>query len=137
MQACIIGCKTMHNFWLSATKFSWDALDDVNESIFCHDSRFFGVSEWLQNAFCVPSEWYRNAFGILVRQNGVCISKLASAKLQREKWESKFFANLWRFEMLKSAHFPSVYWVKIIFLYRESVQNFKRSFLQKWPLGGF
>ena len=43
-------------------------------------------------------------------------SKLASAKLQREKADSKFFANLWRFEMLKSAHSPSVYGEKIIFL---------------------
>ena len=58
-------------------------------------------------------------------------SKLASAKLQREKADSKFFANLWRFEMLKSAHFPSVYWGKFIFLYRESVQIFKGPFLQK------
>ncbi len=42
--------------------------------------------------------------------------KLASAKLQREKGESKFFANLWRFEMLKSAHSPSVYGKNFIFL---------------------
>ena len=76
----------------------------------------FLVSEWLQNGGCIPSEWYRNSFGILVRQNGACFSKLASAKLQREKGESKFFANLWRFEMLKSAHSPSVYGEKFIFL---------------------
>ena len=76
----------------------------------------FLVSEWLQNGGCIPSEWYRNSFGILVRQNGACFSKLASAKLQREKGDSKFFANLWRFEMLKSAHSPSVYGGKFIFL---------------------
>ena len=103
-------------FRLSVAKFTWDALDDVDGSNFCHDSRFFGVSEWLQNGFCVPSEWYRNSFGIVVRPNGACIIKLASAKLHREKRESKFFANLWRFEMLKSAHSPSVYGEKFIFL---------------------
>ena len=52
---------------------------------------------------------------MVFRPNGACISKLASAKLQREKGESKFFANLWRFEMLKSAHSPSVYGEKFIF----------------------
>ena len=103
-------------FWVTATKLTWDTLDDVNGSNFCHDSRFFLVSEWLQNGFCVPSEWYRNSFGIVFRQNGACISKLASAKLQREKGESKFCANLWRFEMLKLAHSPNVYGEKIIFL---------------------
>ena len=77
------------------------------------------------------SVFLRNDIGILIRQNGACFSKLASAKLQREKVDSKFFANLWRFEMLKSAHFPSVYWGKFIFLYRESVQIFKGPFLQK------
>ena len=77
------------------------------------------------------SVFLRNDIGILIRQNGACFSKLASAKLQREKADSKFFANLWRFEMLKSAHSPSAYWGKFIFLYRESVQIFKRSFLQK------
>ena len=81
-------------------------------------------SVFLRNDIGIPSESF-------FRPNGACISKLASAKLQREKWESKFFANLWRFEMLKSAHFPSVYWEKIIFLYRESVQIFKGSLSQK------
>ena len=76
----------------------------------------FLVSEWLQNGGCIPSEWYRNSFGIVFRPNGACFSKLASAKLQRKKADSKFFAILWRFEMLKSTHFPSVYWGKIIFL---------------------
>ena len=76
----------------------------------------FLVSEWLQNGGCIPSEWYRSSFGIVFRPNGACISKLASAKLQREKGDSKFFANLWRFEMLKSAHSPSVYGEKFIFL---------------------
>ena len=52
----------------------------------------------LSQAFCVPSVWYRNAFGIVVRQNGACFSKLTSAKLQREKAKSKFSANLWHFE---------------------------------------
>ena len=56
---------------------------------------------------------------------------LASANLQHEKADSKFFANLWRFEMLKSAHFPSVYGKKIIFLYRESVRFSKCHFLEK------
>ena len=75
----------------------------------------FWVSEWLQNGGCILSEWYRSSFGIVFRQNGACISKLASAKLQHEKADSKFFANLWRFEMLKSAHPPSVYGEKFIF----------------------
>ena len=57
-------------------------------------------------------------------QNGACFSKLASTKLQHEKADSKFFANLLRFEMLKSAHSPSVYWGKIFFLCRESGQIF-------------
>jgi len=30
--------------------------------------------------------------------------------------------------MLKSAHYPSVYWGKFNFLYRESVRIFKKSF---------
>ena len=74
------------------------------------------------------SVFLRNDIGILIHQNGACFSKLASAKLQREKADSKFFANLWRFEMLKLAHSPSVYWGKFIFLYRESVQIFKGPF---------
>ena len=121
-------------FRVAATKLTWDTLDDVNGSNFCHDSSVFGVSKWLQNGFCVPSEWYRNVFGILVRQNGACFSKLASTKLQREKVYAKFFANLWRFEMLKSAYLPSVYRRKIIFLYLESVQISKCHFGQKWHL---
>ena len=64
---------------------------------------------------CLPSVWYRNSFGIVFRPNGACISKLASAKLQHEKADTKFFANLWRFEMLKSAHSASVYGEKIFF----------------------
>ena len=68
---------------------------------------------------------------MVFRPNGACISKLASAKLQREKGESKFFANLWRFKMLKSAHSPSVYGEKFIFLCRESEQIFKGSLSQK------
>ena len=73
----------------------------------------------------------RNDIGILVRQNEACFSKLASAKLQHERADSKFFANLWRFEMLKSAHSPSVYWGKIIFQYRNSVQISKSLLTQK------
>ena len=103
-------------FRVAATKLTWDILDDVNGSIFCHDSSVFGVSKWLQNGFCVPSEWYRNVFGIVVCQNGACFIKLASAKIQHEKVDSKFFANLWRFKMLKSVHYPSVYGEKLIFL---------------------
>ena len=57
-----------------------------------------GGVDALSQAFCVPSVWYRNAFGIVVRQNGACFSKLTSAKLQREKAKSKFSANLWCFE---------------------------------------
>ena len=57
-----------------------------------------GGVDSLSQAFCVPSVWYRNAFGIVVRQNGACFSKLTSAKLQREKAKSKFSANLWHFE---------------------------------------
>ena len=37
--------------------------------------------------------------------------------------------------MLKSAHFPSVYWGKFIFLYRESVQIFKGPFFAKVTVG--
>ena len=54
--------------------------------------------------------------------------KLASAKLQREKGESKFFANLWRFEMLKSAHFPSVYGGIFIFFVAQKCTNLEMSF---------
>ena len=43
-----------------------------------------GGVDSLSQAFCVPSVWYRNAFGIVVRQNGACFSKLMSAKLQSE-----------------------------------------------------
>ena len=43
-----------------------------------------GGVDALSQAFCVPSVWYRNAFGIVVRQNGACFSKLMSAKLQSE-----------------------------------------------------
>ena len=57
-----------------------------------------GGVDSLSQAFCVPSVWYRNAFGIVVRQNGACFSKLTSAKLQREKAKSKFSANLWHFK---------------------------------------
>ena len=42
-----------------------------------------------------------------------------------------FFANLWRFEKLKTAHSPSVYWSKIIFLYRNGVQISKSHLKQK------
>ena len=52
-------------------------------------------------------------------------SKLASAKLQREKADSKFFANLWRFEMLKSTHYPSVYGEKLFFCIAK-VYRFKK-----------
>ena len=121
-------------FRVAATKLTWDTLDDVNGSNFCHDSSVFGVSKWLQNGFCVPSEWYRNVFGIVVRQNGACFIKLVSAKLQREKGESKFFANLWRFELLKSAHFPSVYWGKIFFFVAWEWTDFKVSFDAKMTL---
>ena len=62
---------------------------------------------------------------------------LASAKLQHDGGNSKFCANLWRFEMLKSAHIPSVYWGKIIFLYRESVQVWKCHLTQIFCLGFF
>ena len=73
----------------------------------------------------------RYDIGILIRQNGACFSKLASAKLQHERADSKFFANLWRFEKLKTAHSPSVYWGKIIFLYRNGVQISKIHLTQK------
>ena len=128
--AALVGSEVL--FWVTATKLTWDALDDVNGSDFCHDSSILGVSERLQNGTCVPSEWYRNSFGIVFCPNGVCFSKLASAKLQHEKVDSKFFANLWRFEMLKSAHYPSVYGEKLFFLCRESAQISKCHFCQKW-----
>ena len=65
----------------------------------------------------------------------MCISKLASAKLQREKGESKFFANLWRFEMLKSAHFPSVYGEKIIFFVAQKCADSQRVIFAKVTVG--
>ena len=43
---------------------------------------------------------------------------LASLRVQSYNTKERipnFFANLWHFKMLKSAHFPSVYWKKIIF----------------------
>ena len=60
-------------------------------------------------------------------------SKLASAKLQREKADSKFFANLWRFEMLKSTHYPSVYGEKLFFVSRKCT-DLKKSFDAKMTL---
>ena len=57
-----------------------------------------GGVDSLSQAFCVPSVWYRNVFGMFVRQNRACFSKLTNAKLQREKAKSKFSANLWHFE---------------------------------------
>ena len=65
-------------------------------------------SVFLRNDIGIPSESF---FAKMER----FFIKLASAKLQHEKADSKFFANLWRFEMLKSAHFTSVYGEKIIF----------------------
>ena len=81
------------------------------------------------------SVFLRNDIGILIRQNGACFSKLASAKLQREKAYSKFFANLWRFEMLKSAHFPSVYWGKFIFFVSRKCADFQRAIFAKVTVG--
>ena len=72
-------------------------------------------SVFLRNDIGIPSESF---FAKMER----FFIKLASAKLQHEKADSKFFANLWRFVMLKSAHFPSVYGEKFIFLCRRSVQ---------------
>ena len=43
---------------------------------------------------------------------------LASLRVQSYNTKERipnFFANLWHFKMLKSTHFPSVYWEKIIF----------------------
>ena len=73
----------------------------------------------------------RNDIGIVVRQNGACFSKFASAKLQRGEEFAKFCANLWRFEMLKSPHFPSVFWGKIIFFVSQKYTDFKVSLLAK------
>ena len=56
------------------------------------------------------------------------MSKLASAKLQCEKVESKFCANLLRFEMLKSTYSPSVYGEKFIFFVARKCADFKKSF---------
>ena len=57
---------------------------------------------------------------------------LASLRVQSYNTKERipnFFANLWHFKMLKSAHFPSVYWEKII-LYRNGVQISKRHLTQ-------
>ena len=96
---------------------------------------FFLVSEWLQNGDRIPSERYRNSFGIVFCQNGACFSKLASAKLQREKADSKFFANLWRFEMLKSTRSPSVYWGKFIFFVSRKCADSQRAIFAKVTVG--
>ena len=72
-------------------------------------------SVFLRNDIGIPSESF---FAKMER----FFIKLASAKLQHEKADSKFFANLWRFEMLKPAHTSSVYGEKFIFLCRRSVQ---------------
>ena len=82
--------------------------------------------KWGLHSFGMVSEFLRNRFLPKWR----CFIKLASAKLQHEKADSKFFANLWRFEMLKSAHSPSVYLGKIIFQYRKSVQILRCDFWQ-------
>ena len=81
------------------------------------------------------SVFLRNDIGILIHQNGACFSKLASAKLQREKADSKFFANLWRFEMLKSTHSPSVYWGKFIFFVSRKCADFQRVIFAKVTVG--
>ena len=67
---------------------------------------------------------------MFVRQNGACISKLASAKLQRKKANSNFFANLWRFEMLKSAHSP-VFTGEILFFVAQKCADFNVSLSAK------
>ena len=72
---------------------------------------------------------------MVFRPNGACISKLASAKLQREKGDSKFFAILWRFEMLKSAHSPSVYGEKFIFFVAQKCADFQRVTFAKVTVG--
>ena len=84
----------------------------------------------LENSSKKRSVFLRNDIGIFIHQNGACFIKLASAKLQHEKGVSKFFANLWRFGMLKSIHSYSVYWGKMFFSYRESVQILKSHFWQ-------
>ena len=71
------------------------------------------------------------------------ISEFLSAKMERvltslrvQSYNTKeripnYLANLWRFEKLKTAHSPSVYWGKIIFLYRNGVQISKIHLTQK------
>ena len=70
-------------------------------------------------------------------------SELSSAKMERvlanlrvQSYNTKeripnFFCKFVRFEKLKSAHSPSVYWGKIIFLYRNGVQISKSHLTQK------
>ena len=58
---------------------------------------------------------------------------LASLRVQSYNTKKRipnFLANLWCFEMSKSAHSPSVYWEKI-FLYRNGVQISKCHLTQK------
>ena len=86
--------------------------------------------KWGLHSFGKVSEFLRNRFLPKWR----CFSKLASAKLQRKKGDSKFFANLWRFEMLKSAHFPSVYGERFIFFVARKCADFKKSFDAKMTL---
>ena len=80
---------------------------------------------------------------VFLRYDIGMISELSSAKMERvlanfrvQSYNTKkripnFFANLWRFEKLKTAHSPSVYWSKIIFLYRNGVQISKSHLKQK------
>ena len=79
---------------------------------------------FLRNDIGIPSESF---FAKMER----VLASLRVQSYNTKKADSKFFANLWRFEMLKSAHSPSVYWEKFIFLYRKSVQISKCHFWQK------
>ena len=81
-------------------------------------------SVFLRNGIGIPSESF-------FAKNGACFSKLVSAKLQHEKADSKFFANLWRFEMLKTAHSPSIYWGKFIFFVAQKCADSQVSLLAK------
>ena len=77
-------------------------------------------SVFLRNDIGIPSESF---FAKMKR----FFIKLASAKLQHEKADSKFFANLWRFEMLKSAHSSSVYGGNFFFV-SQKCTNLEMSF---------
>ena len=78
---------------------------------------------FLRNDIGIPSESF---FAQIER----VLASLRVQSYNTKKRIPNFLANLWCFEMSKSAHSPSVYWEKI-FLYRNGVQISKCHLTQK------